>query len=156
MGTGHPTIQKIKVQCKKILFLPAVFHWKKNQSLAIKLLEKFKDAYLVLAGEGRDEKKLKDLCFKLGVDKRVFFAGVLNQNEMVFFYKHADLTLVCSLNDNEGLSLTALESLKYKTPVLISSKAGVAEIVKGKRGVYIAKPTINDFSKALGKIYNDL
>lgn len=151
-----PVIIKSNLTYQKMFFLPATFHWKKNQQLAIRLLTRFKDAYLVLAGKGEDENKLRELSKKLKVENRVYFAGVLNQDEIGFFYKKADLTLICSLNDNEGLSLTALESLSYGTPVLVSDRAGVAEIIEGWNHVYIAQPTLKDFSCELKKIYNDL
>jgi glycosyltransferase involved in cell wall biosynthesis len=160
-----PVIEKIKVETgkvrndlkeivkgQKVLFLPAALHWKKNQNLAIRLLVKAEEFALVLAGEGKDEEKLRKLSKDLKVSDRVFFVGVLDHNNMTFMYENSGLTLVCSLNENEGLSLTALESLCYGTPVLVSSRAGVAEIIKGRKDVYIENPNLAAFSGALEKI----
>jgi glycosyltransferase involved in cell wall biosynthesis len=160
-----PVIEKVKVETKKvrnnlkeivkgqkILFLPAALHWKKNQSLAIRLLATTENFNLVLAGEGKDEDKLRKLANDLGVSDKVYFVGVLDSNNMAFMYTNSYLTLVCSLNENEGLSLTALESLSYGTPVLVSSRAGVAEIIRGKKNVFVAEPVVSSFRKSLKKI----
>lgn len=139
---------------KKLLFLPAAFHWKKNQKLAIKLISKLPNEFhLVLAGSGKDRNNLQLIINNLKVNNQTHFVGVLGTNDMGYMYKNSYLTLVCSLNENEGLSLTAIESLMQGGKVLVSSKAGVAELIKSHSDVVVASPNLKSFTKAL---YNEI
>lgn len=134
----------------KVLFMPGVFHGKKNQILAINVLQRLGGRFgLVLAGSGPDGRKLREKVAELGLTKDVYFAGVIAGENLNYCYREAFLTLVCSLSDNEGLSLTSLESLYFGTPVLVSAEAGVASLIKKKRLGMVSRARVDDFCRAI-------
>lgn len=140
----------------KIMFLPASFHFKKNQILAIDLLEAKQDKYpelvLHLAGSGYDRKRLQQIVDIKGLTKKVIFSNVLQGNDLISAYKNAFVTLVCSNSDSEGFSLTALESLIYKTPVIVSSCAGISYFLRKNEIGIVKDPTLALFSEGFEEL----
>lgn len=140
----------------EVLFLPGALHWKKNQAIAIvalaSLVKKYPSLRLVIAGSGSEETSLKKLANESGVGSQVFFASVIGGKNLQYCYKNSVATLVCSVTENEGLSLTSFESLYYSTPVIVSSEAGVASYIK-KQGIgTVVPPTAAEFSVAISAL----
>lgn len=144
---------------KKILFLPAALHPKKNQQLAILTLDNLKnrhsDLNLVLAGSGAQQKYLQELVDNRDLQNRVMFTGVIAGDDIIYCYKNAFLTLICSISDNEGLSLTCLESLALGTPVLVSNQAGVATVISENRIGVVSRPAVEMFSQNISKVLSN-
>jgi glycosyltransferase involved in cell wall biosynthesis len=144
---------------RKVIFLPAALHYKKNQKLALQVIADLTPKYgnlgLVLAGAGGDLDYLLALTRKLKITDNVYFAGILDKNDMAFCYTNSILTLVCSISDNEGLSLTSLESLSYATPIIVSKKAGVAQIISENKVGIVVKPTPPEFRSAIVSCVNN-
>ncbi len=99
----------------------------KRQDLLIKIFAKLNtNLHLVLLGKGRQEKYLKNLAKKLGVEKRVHFLG-WKQNPYPYI-KNAKLMVHTS--KFEGFGNVLVESLILKTPVISTNyKWGVDEIL---------------------------
>lgn len=143
-------------QHRRVWFLPAVLHWKKNQALAITMLKlllpKHPDLGLVLAGDGPDRTKLTTLVDELKLGKHVMFAGVLAGDSLAYAYANSVCTLTCSLSDNEGLSLTALESLIAGTPVVVSAQAGISRFIQSMHFGAVCDPRVDEFEDAIERV----
>jgi glycosyltransferase involved in cell wall biosynthesis len=112
----------------------------KRHDILLKAFAKLpEDLHLLLIGEGREEPKIRRLCEKLSLQKRVHFMGW--QENPYPFIKHARATVLSS--ESEALPRVLIESLIIGTQVVSSDcRFGPAEIVKGKRAKFLAK--VND------------
>lgn len=125
----------------------------KGQDRAIKamamVVKDIPNAKLVLVGNGsfssskqgiglskadRWLEELRQLSRRLGIEEHVIFAGHLEQAQLNAAYKRADLTVLPSVK--EGFGLVVIESWLYKKPTIITTTAGIAELIEnGHNGV---------------------
>lgn len=77
-------------------------------------------ASLQLAGKG-DADRFKALAVKLGIAERVFFLGLLPNDEVVQLMRQADAVVIPSRHEYaEGLPMTIYEALSSRTPIVAS------------------------------------
>lgn len=109
--------------------------------------------FLVL-GEGQEMDNLKTLTSRIGLEQNVYFLGKIKRNEMMNYYKAADLFM---LNTNyEGLSHTLLEVMKAGTPIVTTSIGGNPEVIENsKDGLLVAFNDEKGLSEAALKILNN-
>jgi glycosyltransferase involved in cell wall biosynthesis len=107
---------------------------------------------LVIVGSGSLEKKLKNLSFKLGLDKNVRFVGY-KENPFPFM-KNADIFVLPS--DFEGFGLVVGESLALGVPVIATDVEGPSEILgnDGKYGL-LCEPTVESLADAIKRLIFD-
>jgi len=115
-----------------------------------KILKRFPDTKLVLAGNGSFSGSVKGglglmktpvwrgvleyLIKDLDVENNVVFTGYLPQDELNAAYERADLTVFPSLKD--GFGLVPVESWLHKKTCIISRGAGISELIKeGENGL---------------------
>ena len=91
-------------------------------------LEVRPDARFVLVGEGDMKPRLLRRVAQAGLGDRILFTGFLPPEELKRLYRRADVYVLPSVSEPFGL--TVLESLRQGTPVILSRKAGVAEVVR--------------------------
>lgn len=85
------------------------------------VLNKYPKTGFIIAGEGQEEERLKDLAKKLEVDKNVLFVGW--QKDLIPFYKVADVFLLTS--EYEGYAMSLIEAGASGCPI-ITTRVGVA------------------------------
>lgn len=125
----------------------------KGQDRAIaavaRLARRFPRLRLVLAGNGSFSSArgglglsksetwrhhLEETASSLGVSDRVIFTGHVSQHELDCLYERCAFTLLPSVN--EGFGLVVVESWLHQKPVLVTDRAGVAELIKdGENGL---------------------
>ncbi|RQD75071.1 MAG: glycosyltransferase family 1 protein [Candidatus Syntrophonatronum acetioxidans] len=104
-----------------------------------------KKVRFLIAGEGPLRKSLEDQVRKLGMHKYVFFLGYVDN--MPEYLSSLDLFVLPSRS--EGLSITLLQALAVKRPVVATETGGVPEIVShGSTGYLVS--AANPFSMAEG------
>ncbi|MEA1905019.1 MAG: glycosyltransferase family 4 protein [Candidatus Hadarchaeota archaeon] len=131
----------------------------KGQDVAIKglahIARSFPNLKLVLIGDGsfsssrrgglglpkglRWKKELDKLSKSLGVSDRVIFTGYVPKEELESAYLRANVVVLPSVL--EGFGLVVLEGWQYKNPVIVSSEAGVAELVEDGVNSYVFDPS---------------
>lgn len=94
---------------------------------AKKVIEKDPSVKFIVAGSGDMEAFIIEKAAELGINRNVLFAGFLQGNDVDKAYKMADLYVMPSVSEPFGI--TALESIRNGTPVLISKQSGVSEVV---------------------------
>ncbi|MDI6888184.1 MAG: glycosyltransferase family 4 protein [Methanocellales archaeon] len=130
----------------------------KAQDVAIKalpaILKRFPKTKLLLIGDGSFtsakrgglgyhkgaiwQSKLEELVKGLGIEENVIFTGYLPDKELRAAYARSDVVVLPSIQ--EGFGLVVIEAWLYKKPAVISSGAGVSElIVEGENG-YVFDP----------------
>lgn len=131
----------------------------KGQNIAIKgishLTRKYPNLKLLLVGNGsfssskrgglglpkgmRWKEELDSVSNSLGISDRVIFTGYIPDGELASAFTRADVVVLPSIL--EGFGLTVLEGWQYKNPVIVSSKAGVAELIDDGENSYTFDPS---------------
>ena len=116
-------IEKFKIpkDRQRIVFVGRV-HPEKDIETAIRalplILKKRPDVQLIIVGFGFVEASLKRLAKKLGVQEHVTMTGRVDDNDLVMAYSAADLFVMPSLAELEGMAV--LEAMATGAPVLIA------------------------------------
>jgi teichuronic acid biosynthesis glycosyltransferase TuaC len=107
------------------------------------------DVVAVVLGEGPEERSLRAQTERLGIEKRVIFAGFRRSDEMRLFYSAADL--VCLPSTEEGWPNVLIESFACGCPWVASNVGGVPEIlnVASAGGLLAAPSDPTDLARAL-------
>jgi len=122
---------------RKIVLFPCRMHPQKRPFLMLEIAEQAKqqilDIAFVAVGDGPQLEELKQAANNKKLQDTVYFAG--RADDMLPYYKDADVTLICSLK--EGLALTAYESLSMGVPVISSDVGGQKELIDDTAGKII-------------------
>ncbi len=180
-GYGRPTPGELEAFCARfglreqdrVVLVVARMDPMKGQDLAIKAFagaaRSVPDLKLVLAGNGSFSssshgiglskgadwlEKLKRLVRRLKLEERVVFTGHINQRELQAAYERCEVTLLPSLM--EGFGLVVIESWLYKKPAVVSSRAGVADmIIDGENGCLADPEDIDAFTGKIVALLKD-
>lgn len=93
--------------------------------IAAQLAPRFPDLHFLLAGDGPEERMLREKAAALGISNRVTFSGYVADTRLV--YLAADVLLMPSRY--EGLPMTLLEAMAMGLPVVASQLDGIAEVI---------------------------
>lgn len=117
-----------RISGKTVLVQVASFRPAKDQDTTIRALTKLPSHYVaIFVGEGERRSICEQLAVELGVDNRVFFAGL--QGDVAPFINCADLVVMSS--HWEGFGRTAVEGMALGKPVVASNVGGLNRIVSG-------------------------
>jgi len=83
--------------------------------------------YLVVVGEGPDERQLKTLAHSLGVEARVRFTGQVDRNETAKYRKVCDIFVLPSRSEGQGISF--LSTMLSGMPVIATQEGGIADFL---------------------------
>ncbi len=107
------------------------------------ILPEFSNCRLILAGDGPSRRDLESLARKLGVERKVIFAGFVERIADV--YRALDIFLFPSLAEPLGTSMLA--AMSYGLPVIGVASGGVPEIVAHERnGLLVPAPEPDAFA----------
>jgi hypothetical protein len=111
----------------KLILNVARFHKSKDHATLIKsMLHLPGDHHLVLVGEGELKSRFLEYAKELNLESRVHFLGARTDVERIL--KTVDIVVMSSFY--EGLSLSAIEGMASKKPLIASDVAGLREIVE--------------------------
>lgn len=85
------------------------------------------DVLFVMAGTGDMRQRMIDRVHELGLQKHFYFPGFLKGQEVEEMFSLADVYVMPSVSEPFGIS--ALEAIKFETPVIISRQSGVSEVL---------------------------
>lgn len=123
----------------------------KNQILAIRALKNVlndvENAQLVLVGNGTHHSMLEEEAKKLGVQKKVFFAG--ERSDIPDILSTADVYI--STSHREGLPLSILEAMAAELPVIATNVGGCSDIVR-ENGILISDDDQSALEDAMIKL----
>ncbi|MEM4969743.1 MAG: glycosyltransferase family 4 protein [Sulfolobales archaeon] len=151
----------------KLILVVARMDPMKGQDRAIKALKLVKkeipEAKLMLVGNGSFSSSkngiglskgerwagyLSSLANELGLANDVIMTGYLGQRDLEAAYSRADVVLLPSII--EGFGLVVVEGWLYRKPAIVSSNAGVADLVRDGENGFIVDP--NSFEDIAEKI----
>lgn len=102
------------------------------------VLAEVPDTYLVIAGQGDEEARLKDLAVELGIADHVKFIGL--RFDLPEIYQLFDVFLLTSFS--EGISVTLLEAMASGVPSVVTDAGGSREIIVDGETGYLG--TVNN------------
>jgi glycosyltransferase involved in cell wall biosynthesis len=102
---------------------------------------------LSIVGGGILENDLKALVQELGLQSSVFFLGSKSQEELVSIYAVNNTLILPSKKEVWGL--VANEALACGLHVVVSDKCGVAEFIRGMKGVYVTGVESNSIADSM-------
>lgn len=106
---------------------------------------------LILLGRGTQEPVIMKIFEDAGMKDRVYFGGVITQNNLPDYYQAADLYLSASRSDGSSVSL--MESLACGLPVLVSDIPGNQEwIEQGKNGWMFETDSVENLTDSILEI----
>ncbi len=103
---------------------------RKGHYLAIEALRHLPDVLLLIAGNGPDEKQLKQQVEQERLRSKVIFLGSLSQSELAEYYSAANALVLAS--SREGWANVLLESMACGTPVVATNIWGTPEVVQSE------------------------
>lgn len=109
--------------------------------------------WLVIAGDGKEKDKLKQLA-DAHLPHRVRFVGRIDRSEMYRYYSAGDLFVFPGIR--ESLGMVFLEAQACGLPVVAFENAGVPEAVQnGKTGLLVPMYAAEPFADAVGRLLKD-
>jgi len=115
---------------KIILYMGRLVYEKGIQHLISampKILDRYNDTKLLIAGKGGMIDELKREAEALGIAHKVYFTGYLNVKQVQKMYKCADIAVFPSTYEPFGI--VALEAMLAGVPTVVSDVGGLNEIV---------------------------
>ncbi|MBI3981076.1 glycosyltransferase [Candidatus Microgenomates bacterium] len=130
----------------------------KNVDIAIKafsrLKEKYDTAKLIIAGDGEDRDRLKNLVRELKLESSIEFLGKVNDAEKNKVLSQSWAVLQPS--SIEGWGITVIEANAAGTCVIASNVSGLKDsVVEGKTGILVPPRQIEAWYDAMLKIAQD-
>lgn len=130
----------------------------KGVAKIIEVLPQLKEAvgdvnFLVL-GDGPEMENLKKMAVGRGLGEAVHFLGKINHDEILDYFRAADLFI---LNSNyEGLSHTLLEAMKAGAPIVTTKVGGNPEVIENEKdGLLIGYNNEAELLEAATRILTD-
>jgi glycosyltransferase involved in cell wall biosynthesis len=110
---------------------------------------------LTVVGAGRlDDSALRERARELGLDERIEWLPLLSQADLAVQYRRAAVHVIPALD--EGLGLTAVESLLSETPVVGFDSGGLPDIVRdGETGRLVPAGDEPALAAALDDLMSD-
>ena len=108
----------------------------------------------VIAGEGAELQRLKDLATHLDVEHRVKFAGRLTDQEMIDHLARCRAVVFPPFNEDYGF--VTVEAFMCGKPVITCvDSGGPAELVRDRVNGYVAAPTPEAIATAMRSLVDD-
>lgn len=118
------------------------------------------DLLLVIAGSGREEKRLKRLAEEL--DSPVRFMGRVDNADLIRLYGCGDVfTMLCRNRwgglEQEGFGIVFIEAASCGVPQIAGDSGGAAEaVVHGETGLVVSEPeNVQMVSDAIARLLDD-
>jgi hypothetical protein len=107
------------------------------------------DAELCVVGDGTLRQSLERRARELGISRRVTFTGFVNHDDLPAFYAGADVFVLPSTVETQGM--VAMEAMLFAKPVVVSeSIVSARELVDHGRNGYVVKT--NDVDDLAGRL----
>jgi glycosyltransferase involved in cell wall biosynthesis len=103
------------------------------------ILKKFPDAFLIVAGDGKEKIFLEEFSKTLGIERTVHFTGWLERENLIPLFKTSWLCFVPSTIP-EAFGLSAAEAQIAGVPVIASNIGGLSEIIEDDESGFLVPP----------------
>jgi len=109
---------------------------------------------LVIAGDGQDLKRCRNLALSLGLAQNVLFVGWLARDtELMDCYAASNIFVFASRTETQGLAI--LEAMAMGVPVVSISCLGSEDTLKSKRGAMVVSDDEKHFAMQTCRLLKD-
>ncbi|MBV6685566.1 glycosyltransferase family 4 protein [Bacillus sp. JRC01] len=145
---------------KRTLFVPRRMTEKNGviyPTLALrKVLDRHPDTVLVYAGTGEQMPAIKKEVEQQGLEGDVLLIGTVPHEKMKYLYGTSDVVLVPSVHSygvEEATSISALEAMGSRSPVIAGAVGGLKEIIEHEKdGLLVTEKDVDGLSEAILKV----
>lgn len=153
--SGNEIKETLRLHGKKILLMNRNYHPVYGIEYFIeslpKIIEGYPDVFVILIGDGPLKVKCERRINQLGIHNHVYFAGTVNEAEMVKYLNVADIYISTSLSD--GTSLSLLEAFACGLPVVVTDIPANREWVEdGVNGYLVPVKNAKKITNAILKL----
>jgi len=125
-----------------------------------KIIQKYPDAFLTIAGAGPMEGQARNLVRKYGLTHKVKFLGMLPQSQLPSLYRRAAMAVfpfvVAEGGDQEGLGLVVIEAMGCGCPVIASDLPAIHDsITHEENGLLVQSGSPEALSGAITELLSD-
>lgn len=122
-----------------------------------KVVEKQKNIFLIVVGDGDLRSNLVKLASELKVNDFIRFAGNIERNKIASFYNLADIFIMPSIKDEKGniddRPVALLEAIAFGIPAVASNFPGNALSIKDSiSGFLVPQKNVEALSKAITEL----
>lgn len=122
--------------------------------VAQRLMAQFPELVFVIAGEGPDAARLKQLSRELGLQDNVRFFGNLDRRTgLLDCYRAGDLFVFASPTETQGLVL--IEAMALGVPIVSTAVMGTATVLAGARSAVVSEETVDAFAGHVAALLHD-
>lgn len=100
---------------------------------ANKVLEKRKDIIFLIAGDGKDEERLKNMVKDMKIEDYVHFLGYVK--DQYSFFNAIDINVLTSIS--ESFPYVILEGARLKKPVISTNVGGIGHLIEDGHNGYL-------------------
>ena len=124
---------------EKVVLSIAEMIKRKNYETMIKVISnlRYEKIKYIICGCGVEEKNLKDLTKKLGLEDKIIFLGY--RKDIPKILEISDVFLHCS--HQEGLTMSIMEAMKSGLPVVTSDARGNRDLIEDGKGGFVCPTT---------------
>jgi glycosyltransferase involved in cell wall biosynthesis len=112
-----------------------------------KVTSKVSEATLTIVGTGSMLRTLEALASNLGLERRIFFTGYLNDRQLMPIYEESGMFVLPSTG--EGLSLALLEAMAFGLRIIVSKPAGAGIIEDGVQGLVFPVDDVDELARRM-------
>lgn len=142
--------KRLKIKKGKILLYIGRLEKEKSVDFLLhafaKIYARNPDTNLVLIGDGKQEKKLREIAKKLKIEKNVYFVGLISRDEISKVFADAEIFVFASTTETQGMVI--LEALASGLPVVSVNDPVFNGIIKNKVNGILVEPNLEQFAKA--------
>ena len=113
----------------------------------------------LIIGAGPEAGRLRELINDFGVTDRVVLKGMLSPDELMPYYRRADVLAMpaCIRNqDADGIPTVLIEAMAMAIPVVTTRVSGIPElVVDGETGLLVAPDDASALAAALARLLRD-
>lgn len=124
--------------------------WEKGYDVLIRSFaeahKKYPNSSLLLVGEGRDEKKLKELANNLGIEKNVIFTGW--KSNVAPYLSIFDMFVVSSYT--ESFSIAAVEAMYFGVPLITTKRLSTKDLFSS--GSLVVRHSVSGFRDGIASL----
>jgi glycosyltransferase involved in cell wall biosynthesis len=143
-GPVVATVSRLAIE-KNIAFLVDVVR---------RLVPDFPTLRFVIAGEGPDDKRLRQRVRTHGIDAHVVFVGNLDRRTTLLdCYRGADVFLFASPTETQGLVL--IEAMALGVPIVSTAVMGTATVLRDAQGTVVSAEDPEVFAGHVARVLRD-
>jgi glycosyltransferase involved in cell wall biosynthesis len=119
-----------------------------------KILNIHPDVRVIMVGTGPDEEVIKEIVDSLDLSQIVYFTGAVPNEELAYYLNASEIYISTSKSD--GTSLSLLEAMACKLPVVVSDVPANCEWIQdGINGFIVPRSKVNPISDKINNLLSD-